>query len=100
MPVATASAVSTNPQPRSGGLARNAAALVLGELSGIIGTVGMLEPARTARNLANTLKPNVFQAPKENDTIIQQELGEAETMISRLEDTIKLLEHMATGDAD
>ncbi|KAG9078285.1 hypothetical protein FS749_009736 [Ceratobasidium sp. UAMH 11750] len=93
MSVANALTMPTNLEPRPRSLTRNAVGLVASSLAGLVNTPGVLESARTARDLTSALK-----TPKENDIIIRKELEVINDMILRIENTAELLQPIARND--
>ncbi|KAG8697024.1 hypothetical protein FRC08_006784 [Ceratobasidium sp. 394] len=98
MSVANALTMPTNLEPRPRSLTRNAVGLVASSLAGLVNTPGVLESARTARDLTSALKPTILQTPKENDIIIRKELEVINDMILRIENTAELLQPIARND--
>ncbi|KAG8738926.1 hypothetical protein FRC10_006395 [Ceratobasidium sp. 414] len=98
MPVTDVSMTSTNSGLRSRGLTRNAAGLVASSLAGLVSAPGVLESARTVRDLTIALKPNVLQTPKDNDATIRRELEVVNDMILRIENIAELLQPVVGSD--
>ncbi|KAG9073466.1 hypothetical protein FS749_015150 [Ceratobasidium sp. UAMH 11750] len=100
MSAANALTTPTNLEPRSRSLTRNALGLVASSLAGLVNTPGVLESARTARDLTSALKPAILQTPKENDIIIRKKLEAINDMILRIENTAELLQPIAGHDSN
>ncbi|KAG8710154.1 hypothetical protein FRC09_000281 [Ceratobasidium sp. 395] len=92
MPVVTPTSVDTTQDPQLH-TTRNVTSLASRLLANTIVTPNVQDSIRTMRGLVADMKPDVFQAPKDNDTAIRQALTKAE----KIHDIVVYIGDMANG---